>query len=71
MLNGRDDGHYETELALLIGKKLHVNKSGHDILTCYRSVAGLGAALDLTLKTLQSELKARGAPWPMGDLFKG
>ena len=69
LLNGRDDVHYETELALLIGKPLHVSIDGHDPLECCRSVIGLGVALDLTLKTLQNELKASGSPWELAKAF--
>ena len=69
LLNGRDDVHYETDLALLIGKHLHATKSGHDLLTCCRSVSGLGVALDLTLKSLQNDIKARGGPWELAKAF--
>lgn len=69
LLNGRDDVHYETELALLIGKPLHVSKDCHDPLECARSVVGLGVALDLTLKTLQNDLKASGSPWELAKAF--
>jgi 2-keto-4-pentenoate hydratase/2-oxohepta-3-ene-1,7-dioic acid hydratase in catechol pathway len=69
ILQGRDDVHYETELALLIGRGIHHIPNGHDPLECCRSVAGLAVGLDLTLKTIQNELKAKGASWEMAKAF--
>lgn len=51
--------HYETEIALLIGQKL-CQASQEQALA---SVAGVGLALDLTLRELQTQLKEKGHPW--------
>ena len=59
--------HYETELAILIGKQL-TKAAPEDI---DDAIAGYGLALDLTLRTLQSELKAKGHPWEIAKSFDG
>lgn len=59
--------HYETELALLIGRK--VSHSAEE--TIMDSVAGIGLALDLTLRERQSQLKADGHPWEIAKAFDG
>lgn len=59
--------HYETEMALLIGKSL----------TCCNeqeaeaAIAGLGIALDLTLRQQQDALKAKSYPWERAKAFDG
>lgn len=59
--------HYETELAVLIGKQLtKAAPEGID-----DAIAGYGLALDLTLRTVQSELKAKGHPWEIAKSFDG
>jgi 2-keto-4-pentenoate hydratase/2-oxohepta-3-ene-1,7-dioic acid hydratase in catechol pathway len=64
---GRGACHFEGELALLIGETL----------TCANpaqvpgAIAGLGLALDLTLRELQSELKKQGHPWEKAKGFDG
>lgn len=67
LTTGRGSVHYETELAVLIGKPLsHASESGaHD------AIAGIGLALDLTLRDLQSDLKAKGDPWERAKAFDG
>ena len=69
ILAGSQDMHYETELVLLMGRSLPINRLGHDSLECVRSVIGLGIALDLTLKDVQNSLKLRGAPWELAKAF--
>jgi len=56
----RDHGevHYETELIALMDR----NESGSFI-------AGLGLGLDLTLRDLQSTLRAEGKPWTLSKSF--
>jgi 2-keto-4-pentenoate hydratase/2-oxohepta-3-ene-1,7-dioic acid hydratase in catechol pathway len=60
--------HYEAELALLIG---HHIKQGQltDESSCWDAVIGLGVALDLTKRGLQSKLKAKGHPWELAKAF--
>lgn len=64
---GRGSVHYELEIAVLIGQQL----------TCVSpqaaeaAIAGVGLGLDLTLRDLQSELKAKGHPWERAKSFDG
>jgi 2-keto-4-pentenoate hydratase/2-oxohepta-3-ene-1,7-dioic acid hydratase in catechol pathway len=60
--------HYETELALLIGSSL----SGKvDEAEARQAIVGVGLALDLTLRELQDQLKAKGHPWERAKAFDG
>lgn len=65
----RDRGavHHEVELAILIGKKL-VNAEACD---ARNAIAGLGIALDLTLRDVQDALKKDGHPWERAKSFDG
>ncbi|MFC4258266.1 fumarylacetoacetate hydrolase family protein [Marinobacter lacisalsi] len=64
---GEGEVHYEAELAVLIGKPLrHASESA-----VREAIAGIGLALDLTLRDLQSELKAKGHPWERAKAFDG
>ncbi|MDF9433779.1 fumarylacetoacetate hydrolase family protein [Chromohalobacter israelensis] len=63
----RGEVHFETELALLIGKRL----SGASAEAAQQAVAGLGLALDLTLRDVQSQLKEQGHPWEIAKAFDG
>lgn len=65
---GGESVHYETELALLIGSPLRQADSESD---CRAAVVGLGLALDLTLRDVQSALKAKGHPWEIAKGFDG
>lgn len=68
MLAGRrGTHHYETEMALLIGSTLH--RAGEAEVP--GAIAGIGIGLDLTLRELQSELKAAGHPWERAKAFDG
>ncbi|WP_373186217.1 fumarylacetoacetate hydrolase family protein [Halopseudomonas sp.] len=60
--------HYETEIALLIGSTLsgEVNEA-----EATAAIAGVGLALDLTLRELQDQLKAKGHPWERAKAFDG
>lgn len=63
----RGECHHELELALLIGAELSQAKPAD----CLNAVAGYGLALDLTLRELQAELKAKGHPWERAKAFDG
>lgn len=65
--SGQGEVHYEAELAVLIGKPLrHASESA-----VRDASVGIGLALDLTLRELQSELKAKGHPWERAKAFDG
>jgi 5-carboxymethyl-2-hydroxymuconate isomerase len=57
--------HYEVELAVLIGtqaRSVAVDAAmGH--------VAGYGVAIDMTLRDVQNQLKAKGLPWEIAKGF--
>jgi len=59
------DCHHEAELALLIGT------GGKDIPAAQAlgHVAGLGVAIDLTLRDVQAEQKKKGLPWEIAKGF--
>jgi len=59
------DCHHEAELALLIGK------AGKNIPAeqALEFLAGFGAALDMTLRDVQSEQKKKGLPWEIAKGF--
>jgi 2-keto-4-pentenoate hydratase/2-oxohepta-3-ene-1,7-dioic acid hydratase in catechol pathway len=59
--------HFETEMSLLIGKKLS-NCSLEDAET---GIIGIGLSLDLTLRDLQTKLKRSGLPWEKAKAFDG
>ena len=59
--------HHELELALLIGKPLTAVTPEQ----AAAGIAGYGLALDLTLRELQSQLKAKGQPWELAKSFDG
>ncbi|MBR8841890.1 fumarylacetoacetate hydrolase family protein [Pseudoalteromonas sp. JC3] len=56
--------HYEAELALLVGTKIDAKTPAP-----LKHIAGIGLALDLTLRDLQSELKAQGHPWERAKAY--
>lgn len=63
----RGDIHYETELALLVGKT--ISDATPDEASA--AITGLGLALDLTLRDVQTELKEKGHPWEIAKAFDG
>lgn len=67
LLRNLGEVHFETELAILIGETL----SGVDEAEALSGIAGVGVALDLTLRDLQSELKKAGQPWEKAKSFDG
>lgn len=59
--------HNELELALLLNKPLK-NASREAAL---EAIWGVGLALDLTLRQVQDDLKAKGYPWERAKAFDG
>ncbi|BES70626.1 fumarylacetoacetate hydrolase family protein [Marinobacter nanhaiticus D15-8W] len=64
---GRGEVHFETELAILIDKPL--TDAYEDEVR--EAIIGYGLALDLTLRDVQSQLKADGHPWERAKAFDG
>lgn len=65
--DGQGSVHFETELAILIGKPL--SRATPEKVP--NAIAGWGLALDLTLRDLQGELKEKGHPWERAKAFDG
>ena len=65
----RDRGsvHHETELAILIGAPLQNANTAQ----AHAAIAGIGIALDLTLRDVQDKLKKEGQPWERAKAFDG
>ncbi|WP_346796313.1 fumarylacetoacetate hydrolase family protein [Halomonas sp. Bachu 37] len=63
----RGEVHYEIELALLIGETL--THASHD--EAESAIVGIGLALDLTLRDVQTRLKEKGHPWEVAKAFDG
>lgn len=59
--------HHELEVSVLIGKRA----SKIDAADVDSYVAGIGLGLDLTLRELQNQLKAKGHPWELAKAFDG
>ena len=64
---GRGACHFESEMALLIGQPLKSCKE-EDVI---QAIAGVGIALDLTLRDLQKQLKEAGQPWEKAKGWDG
>lgn len=64
---GRGSVHFETELAILIGEPL--SQVGEQ--AAQHAIAGIGLALDLTLREVQDKLKQKGHPWEIAKAFDG
>lgn len=61
------DTHYEAELCIQIGSDL--SKATVD--EAKSAIGGVTLGLDLTLRDLQSQLKAKGHPWERAKSFDG
>jgi 2-keto-4-pentenoate hydratase/2-oxohepta-3-ene-1,7-dioic acid hydratase in catechol pathway len=59
--------HFETEMAVLIGKGL----TSCNEQQAASAIIGVGVALDLTLRDLQSALKEKSLPWEKAKAFDG
>jgi 2-keto-4-pentenoate hydratase/2-oxohepta-3-ene-1,7-dioic acid hydratase in catechol pathway len=60
--------HYETEIAVLLGKALSTHPSEEEVLD---AISGFAPALDLTLRDVQARLKEKGLPWEIAKSFDG
>lgn len=59
--------HYECELSIRIGQRLKNATSEQ----AKAAIAGVTLGLDLTLRDLQNQLKAKGQPWERAKAFDG
>ena len=57
--------HYEVELAVLIGKRCRAVSAEQ----APEYVAGYATAIDMTLRDVQNQLKAKGLPWEIAKGF--
>jgi 5-carboxymethyl-2-hydroxymuconate isomerase len=57
--------HHEVELAVLIGRRGRAISEEEAL----DYVAGYGVAIDMTLRDVQNELKAKGLPWELAKGF--
>lgn len=64
------DVHYEAELCVRIGAALKA-ASIEEIKAMPKAIDAVTLGLDLTLRDLQSELKAKGHPWERAKCFDG
>ncbi len=59
--------HHELEIAVLIGRELRVATPEE----AWAGIAGMGLAIDLTLREQQDALKAKAHPWEIAKGFDG
>lgn len=64
---GQGPVHHELELAILIGAPL-TRAAADEVMP---AIAGIGLALDLTLRDVQDQLKRDGHPWERAKAFDG
>lgn len=64
---GLGEVHHEIEITVLIGHPL----KNADEDTAKAAIAGYGVGLDLTLREVQNQLKAKGHPWERAKAFDG
>jgi len=64
---GQGECHHEAEISLLVGDTIS-KVSPEEAMT---NIVGVGLALDLTLRDLQSQLKEKGHPWEVSKAFDG
>ncbi|MEI6206337.1 MAG: fumarylacetoacetate hydrolase family protein [Desulfuromonadales bacterium] len=57
--------HYEIELAVLIGKQCRAVSAEKAM----EYIAGYGIGIDMTLRDVQNQLKAKGLPWEIAKGF--
>ena len=61
------DTHYEAELCI----QLSADLNAASIEQAKRAIGGIALGLDLTLRDMQSQLKAKGQPWERAKCFNG
>ncbi len=61
------DTHYEAELCI----QLSADLNAASIEQAKRAIGGITLGLDLTLRDMQSQLKAKGQPWERAKCFNG
>ncbi len=59
--------HHEVEMVLLVGRELWQATPE----AAQAAILGVGVGLDLTLRDIQSEAKAKGRPWDIAKGFRG
>lgn len=64
---GQGECHHEAEIALLVGETTRQVSPEQAM----DNIVGVGLALDLTLRDLQSQLKEKGHPWEVSKAFDG
>lgn len=64
---GKGSIHHEAEIAILIGRQIK-DATGAQ---AGSAITGVGLALDLTLRDLQSQLKEKSHPWEKSKAFDG
>jgi 2-keto-4-pentenoate hydratase/2-oxohepta-3-ene-1,7-dioic acid hydratase in catechol pathway len=64
---GQGAVHHELEMAILLGAPLR----NADQAQIVNAIAGIGVALDLTLREVQDQLKRDGHPWERAKAFDG
>ncbi len=64
---GLGECHHEIEIAILVGQTLSHSTPEQ----CCSAIAGIGLAVDLTLRDLQQKLKQKGQPWERAKSFDG
>ncbi|HSB97305.1 MAG TPA: fumarylacetoacetate hydrolase family protein, partial [Spongiibacteraceae bacterium] len=65
--SGQGAVHHELEMAILLGAPLHHAEPAEIV----NAIAGIGLALDLTLREVQDQLKRDGHPWERAKAFDG
>lgn len=65
--NNQGECQHELEIAILIGQPLKNSDYSESLV----AIEGVGLALDLTLRELQSDLKSKGQPWEKAKSFDG
>lgn len=65
LIDAKHETHFEAELVLEIGDTLTHATSEH----CLSTISRVGVGLDLTRRTVQSQLKSQGYPWERAKAF--